>query len=144
MVWIVKSLVRVSDTPSIWLKEAGVCRYVGQCIGWVSSVFYLGSRVAQIFKTWSRQSAEGLSIAMFACAITANILYGAGILLRAYAWSDIVSSAPWLLGSLGTVFLDLIIYSQAGLPSPCCTMPLRVFSLAEVPSQQRLLDLKAA
>ena len=49
---------------------------------------------------------------MFVCAISANILYGAGILFRAYSWTDIVSSAPWLLGSLGTVLLDAIIYSQ--------------------------------
>ena len=51
-------------------------------------------------------------MAMFVCAISANVLYGAGILFRTYRWSDIASSAPWLLGSLGTVFLDLIIYSQ--------------------------------
>ncbi len=94
----------------MWLFA--LCRYVGQIVGWVSSVFYLGSRLAQIYKNWSRQSAEGLSIAMFVCAITANILYGAGILFRAYSWADIISSAPWLLGSLGTVFLDVIIYSQ--------------------------------
>ena len=50
---------------------------------------------------------------MFVCAITANILYGGGILTRTYIWADIASSAPWLLGSLGTVFLDLVIFSQA-------------------------------
>lgn len=94
------------------MRESLRHRYVGQAIGWVSSFFYLGSRVAQIYKTWSRQSAEGLSLAMFTCAITANVLYGVGILIRAYAWEDIVNSAPWLLGSLGTVFLDAIIFSQ--------------------------------
>ena len=55
---------------------------------------------------------------MFACAITANILYGGGILMRTYAWADIVTSAPWLLGSLGTVFLDLVIFSQASPVPP--------------------------
>ena len=99
-----------------WLIICSSCRYVGQMIGWVSSALYLGSRVAQIYKSWSRQSAEGLSIAMFVCAITANVLYGMGILLRTYKWSDLASSGPWLLGSLGTVFLDIIIYSQVCHP----------------------------
>ena len=75
------------------------CRTVGSIIGWSSSGFYLGSRLSQIWKNHSRQSAEGLSLAMFACAITANICYALGI---------------WILGSLGTVSLDLIIFTQVG------------------------------
>ena len=85
---------------------------MGTVIGWTSSGFYLGSRLSQIYKNWSRHSAEGLSIAMFGCAITANICYGASILLRSYGWADILSSSPWLLGSLGTVALDVTIALQ--------------------------------
>jgi len=55
---------------------------------------------------------------MFACAIAANCLYGGGILLRAYTWRDLVTSAPWLLGSLGTVILDFVIFSQVPPPPP--------------------------
>lgn len=87
-------------------------RTVGSIIGWSSSGFYLGSRLSQIWKNHSRQSAEGLSLAMFACAITANICYALGILIRAYSWQVVRSSAPWILGSLGTVSLDLIIFTQ--------------------------------
>lgn len=87
-------------------------RKLGTCIGWSSSGFYLGSRLSQIWKNYSRHSAEGLSLAMFACAITANVCYGLGILIRAYSWDVIFSSAPWILGSLGTVFLDIIIFTQ--------------------------------
>ena len=88
------------------------CRTVGSIIGWSSSGFYLGSRLSQIWKNHSRQSAEGLSLAMFACAITANVCYALGILIRAYSWQAVRSSAPWILGSLGTVSLDLIIFTQ--------------------------------
>lgn len=49
---------------------------------------------------------------MFACAITANICYGLGILIRANNWDVVRSSAPWILGSLGTVTLDLVIFTQ--------------------------------
>lgn len=87
-------------------------RTLGTGIGWSSSGFYLGSRLSQIWKNYSRHSAEGLSLAMFACAITANVCYGLGILIRAYSWDVIYSSAPWILGSLGTVSLDLVIFTQ--------------------------------
>jgi len=92
--------------------SACCCRTVGTVIGWSSSGFYLGSRLSQIWKNHSRQSAEGLSLAMFACAITANVCYGLGILIRAYSWAVVRSSAPWILGSLGTVSLDLVIFTQ--------------------------------
>ncbi len=92
--------------------SACCCRTVGTIIGWSSSGFYLGSRLSQIWKNHSRQSAEGLSLAMFACAITANVCYGLGILIRAYSWDVVRSSAPWILGSLGTVSLDLVIFTQ--------------------------------
>ena len=92
------------------------CRAVGTMIGWTSSGFYLSSRLSQIWKNWCRKSAEGLSMAMFACAIAANLSYGLGIIIRSYHWDDVVSSAPWLLGSLGTVTLDMVIFLQVGLP----------------------------
>ena len=86
------------------LRLGPLCRDVGQAIGWASSAFYLGSRVAQIVKNASRGSAEGLSLAMFACAMTANCLYGGGILLRSYDWATVLRSSPWLLGRLASIF----------------------------------------
>ena len=56
---------------------------------------------------------------MFACAITANVCYGLGILIRAYNWDVVRSSAPWILGSLGTVSLDLVIFTQV---ISCCLL----------------------
>ncbi len=93
------------------------CRLLGVVLGWASSVFYLGSRVSQICKNISRRSAEGLSLAMFGCAICANITYGLGILLRTYSWHYLRASLPWILGSLGTVALDLCIFCQARSPT---------------------------
>ena len=87
-------------------------RDFGAFLGWASSAFYLGSRVSQIWKNWRRRSAEGLSLAMFGCAIAANVTYGAGILCRTYSLPALLASAPWILGSLGTVSLDVIIFLQ--------------------------------
>eukprot|EP00897_Mesotaenium_endlicherianum_P004769 jgi/Mesen1/431/ME001000S10635 len=90
-----------------WIKHTGLV------LGWVSAAFYLGSRVSQISQNYQRKSAEGLSLAMFMCAFCANIAYGAAILLRADGWATLVGKAPWLLGSFGTLSLDVTIYLQA-------------------------------
>jgi len=85
----------------------------GSIIAWVSAVFYLGSRCAQLAKNHSRGSAEGLARSMFGCAITANLLYGASILARSRTPAAAAEAAPWLAGSLGTVALDCCILLQA-------------------------------
>ena len=94
------------------------CRVAGNCLGYISSFFYLLSRASQIFKNWQRSATEGLSLSMFACTITANLFYGAGIIVRAESWDALAVAAPWLLGSLGTVGLDLTIFAQVCLIVP--------------------------
>ena len=86
----------------------------GRAVGYVSALFYLGSRVSQILKNKKRRSCEGLSVSMFATAAVANVLYGSAILVRAkYSPSALLESTPWLLGSLGTVALDSTILFQS-------------------------------
>ncbi len=92
-------------------------------LGYASSGFYLGSRVSQIVRNWRRHSAEGLSLAMFGCAIAANVTYGSGILLRTYTWAELRASTPWILGSLGTVSLDVLIFCQVSLQALRSTWP---------------------
>jgi hypothetical protein len=82
-------------------------------LGYCSSALYLTSRLSQICKNQQRGSAEGLAISMFLTAIAANSAYGASILLRSATWPQLRSSLPWLIGSLGTVCLDLTIAVQA-------------------------------
>lgn len=85
----------------------------GTCLGWVSSVLYLLSRVSQIYKNWKRQSAQGLAISMFMMAVCANICTGTGIALRTFNMEQLRQQAPWIMGSLGTVTLDMIILWQS-------------------------------
>lgn len=85
----------------------------GTALGYASSLLYLLSRLSQLWKNHVRGSAEGLAISMFLCAIAANSLYGASILLRCASAAELRSSLPWLVGSLGTVALDLGILVQS-------------------------------
>lgn len=83
---------------------------VGQFLGWCSSGCYLLSRVSQIHQNIERGSVEGLSLSMFLLMIAGNSTYGASILLRAPSLASLKSKAPWLLGSLGCVSLDIFIF----------------------------------
>eukprot|EP00887_Chlorella_sp_A99_P001485 scaffold8.g1485.t1 len=85
----------------------------GAVLGYASSVLYLTSRISQIYKNWERRSVEGLAMSMFFCAIAANLCYGASILIRTYTAAQLLGSLPWLVGSLGTVALDVTILLQS-------------------------------
>lgn len=87
----------------------------GSVLGYISCALYLTSRASQIIKNARRGSAEGLASSMFLCAVAANIFYGVGVLLRARTTEEVLSSLPWVLGSLGTVGLDAIILVQTAI-----------------------------
>ena len=111
----VGDLPRISDLPLCGSTNNPPWEVAfGRAVGYVSALFYLGSRVSQILKNKKRRSCEGLSASMFATAAVANVLYGSAILVRAkYSPSALLESTPWLLGSLGTVALDSTILFQS-------------------------------
>jgi hypothetical protein len=90
----------------------------GTAIGYCSSVLYLTGRIFQIYKNWKRRSAEGLALTMFLFAMAANTFYGMSIVTRAYSLASLRSSAPWLIGSLGTVAMDMTIFMQVRACEP--------------------------
>lgn len=85
---------------------------LGYAIGVISSLFYIGSRLAQLYKNYIRQSTDGLSLLMFWLAILGNITYGLSILIRSVELQWILQHLPWLIGSLGVVFLDISLVIQ--------------------------------
>ena len=85
----------------------------GQTLGYVSLFCYISSRIAQIGRNYKRKSVEGLSTTMFVFAMLANLTYGAAILLAGGGEDVVLARLPWLLGSLGTVVLDMSIFAQA-------------------------------
>ncbi|XP_053136583.1 lysosomal amino acid transporter 1 homolog isoform X2 [Hemicordylus capensis] len=101
---------------------------IGFMIGSIASVLYLLSRLPQIYTNFKRQSTTGISFSLFALVMLGNTLYGVGVLMKnpdpgQTEGSYVVHHLPWLVGSLGVLFLDIVIsfqfvaYRQTTLPA---------------------------
>ncbi|XP_072224085.1 lysosomal amino acid transporter 1 homolog [Leuresthes tenuis] len=110
-----RSLLQTTDVGSVRVftpKEI-----IGFSIGSVSSVLYLCSRLPQMYTNYIRKSTEGVSFFLFALVILGNTTYGLSVLLKNPDEGQgeknyLVHHLPWLIGSLGTLSLDLIISVQ--------------------------------
>lgn len=107
----------------------------GQIFGYLCAAFYLGSRFPQIFLNYRRKSTEGVSILFFLFACVGNLTYvmsifayepgcarlesyggvervcESGELARGYGQYILVNTS-WIIGSAGTLILDLMIFGQ--------------------------------
>lgn len=81
-------------------------------LGYISAVAYLGARIPQIVKNQRERSCDGLSLLFFMLSLLGNLTYGAGILFHSVEQGYLVKNAPWLIGSLGTMVEDAIIFVQ--------------------------------
>ncbi|KAL3861754.1 hypothetical protein ACJMK2_007777 [Sinanodonta woodiana] len=93
---------------------------IGYAIGILSSVFYVGSRLAQMYKNYKRKSTDGLSVWTFVLAVLGNLTYGLSILFRSTDGTYLLQHLPWLVGSLGIIVLDVL---------KNCWLPLSVIPL---------------
>ncbi|EGX51508.1 hypothetical protein TWF173_003629 [Orbilia oligospora] len=94
--------------------------FYGQIFGYLCAVLYLGSRIPQIVLNYQRKSCEGVAFLFFLFACLGNVTYVISIL--AYKpgrvedgegyWRYVAVNASWLLGSLGTLGLDFVIFVQ--------------------------------
>ena len=112
----------------------------GQIFGYLCAVLYLGSRVPQLLLNYRRKSTEGVSMLFFLFACVGNLTYvmsilayepgcarvqgvgmhGTGMITgdcRQGEWGEeywryILVNASWLIGSAGTLLLDLGIFAQ--------------------------------
>ena len=55
---------------------------IGQGLGWVMTVTYLGARIPQICKNLRRGTTEGLSLFMFVLLVMGSITYVLSIFIR--------------------------------------------------------------
>ncbi|KAL1302362.1 hypothetical protein AAFC00_002766 [Neodothiora populina] len=98
----------------------------GMVLSWVSTVLYLGSRVPQIYKNWSRKSTAGLSPGLFIAAFFGNLFYSTSIATNPNAWYScgpygnsgwagkegndrvewLLNALPFWLGAAGVLGLD--------------------------------------
>ncbi|KAL8815083.1 MAG: hypothetical protein Q9223_005747 [Gallowayella weberi] len=123
------------ETSSISVKATEVRFDIwGQSFGYLSAVLYLGSRVPQLLLNYRRKSTEGISMLFFLFACVGNLTYVMSIfafepecarLGRQYRalqcepgqWSAeyrryILVNTSWLIGSAGTLLLDMTIFAQ--------------------------------
>ena len=103
---------------------------LGQILGYICSVLYLGSRVPQLLLNHRRKSTDGISMLFFLFACIGNLTYNMSIL--AYApqpackvlfhcevgeaghiyRKHIAVNLSWMIGSLGTLLLDMGVFVQ--------------------------------
>ena len=101
---------------------------LGQVFGYLCAVLYLGSRVPQLLLNYRRKSTEGVSLLFFLFACIGNLTYDMSIF--AYSplchhpghckpgeasglyWRYILVNFSWIIGSLGTLLLDMAIFVQ--------------------------------
>ncbi|KIW05152.1 uncharacterized protein PV09_03703 [Verruconis gallopava] len=83
-----------------------------EILGYTSAVCYLGARIPQIIKNQRDRSCEGLSLLFFLLSLMGNFTYGAGILFHSLEKDYVLTNLPWLVGSLGTIAEDAIIFVQ--------------------------------
>ncbi|EME43547.1 hypothetical protein DOTSEDRAFT_54326 [Dothistroma septosporum NZE10] len=107
----------------------------GQIFGYICALLYLGSRVPQLLLNYRRKSTEGLNALFFLFACIGNLTYVLSIVAfepicsrhsRGH-WREshcksgeaasiygkyILVNLSWLIGSLGTLFLDFAVFVQ--------------------------------
>ncbi|RJE26051.1 PQ loop repeat protein [Aspergillus sclerotialis] len=106
---------------------------LGQVFGYLCAVFYLGSRLPQILLNFRRKSTDGVSLLFFLFACIGNLTYVLSILAYSPTCGPdsgkneshcrpgdtsalyaryILVNLSWLLGSFGTLLLDMCIFAQ--------------------------------
>ncbi|XP_032081510.1 putative uncharacterized protein SLC66A1L [Thamnophis elegans] len=98
-------------------KSHGMVEISGFVCGYLSCVFYLGSRIPQLYKNFQRRSTDGTSYLLFALAMIGNGTYGLSLVLKMPATQYLISlyfwhHLPWFIGSFGVLLLDIFITAQ--------------------------------
>ncbi|KAJ4417437.1 hypothetical protein N0V85_001853 [Neurospora sp. IMI 360204] len=91
---------------------------IGMILGYFSAACYLCARIPQIIKNYREKSCEGLALLFFLLSLTGNFTYGASVIAYSQESDYVVRALPWLLGSLGTMLEDFVIFAQFRLYSP--------------------------
>ncbi|KAM7188149.1 PQ-loop domain containing protein [Rhypophila sp. PSN 637] len=91
---------------------------IGMVLGYFSALCYLCARIPQIIKNYQEKSCEGLALLFFLLSLTGNFTYGASVMAYSQERDYFIRALPWLLGSLGTMVEDCVIFVQFRLYSP--------------------------
>ncbi|ORY67314.1 PQ loop repeat-domain-containing protein [Pseudomassariella vexata] len=105
------------DTPDEPATESPIA-VLGMALGYLSALCYLCARIPQIIKNYREKSCEGLALLFFLLSLTGNLTYGLSVFSYSQEPTYIVKAVPWLLGSLGTMVEDFVIFYQFRIYAP--------------------------
>ncbi|KAF2758968.1 hypothetical protein EJ05DRAFT_463612 [Pseudovirgaria hyperparasitica] len=106
------------DTSSITIEEAkqiSVSVAIGTLCSWMSTFLYLGSRLPQLYKNYTRKSTSGLSLTLFAAAFFGNLFYSSSMITNPCFWYDFApatTALPFFLGAAGVLIMDAAVACQ--------------------------------
>lgn len=83
-----------------------------QFFGYLSAACYLGARIPQIIYNHQRKSVYGLSLLFIMFSTFGNLTYALQILFYRSDLAYLKLNASWLIGALGTIAEDFIIFLQ--------------------------------
>ncbi|KAM0355867.1 hypothetical protein ACHAPU_000254 [Fusarium lateritium] len=101
-----------SDTPNAPEDAQTSIELVGLALGYISAALYLCARIPQIIKNHREKSCEGLALLFFMLSMSGNLTYGISLVAYSQEKKYLLNALPWLIGSLGTIAEDLIIFAQ--------------------------------
>ncbi|CAH0016795.1 unnamed protein product [Clonostachys rhizophaga] len=104
-------------TPSPDDEGQSPLEIAGLTLGYISAVFYLCARIPQILKNYREKSCEGLAILFFMLSLTGNLTYGISLVAYSQEKKYLLNALPFLIGSIGTIVEDCIIFVQFQLYS---------------------------
>ncbi|KAG9338727.1 hypothetical protein JZ751_025396 [Albula glossodonta] len=110
-------LIEENKVTAVVQSTSNSVEISGYACGYLASIFYLASRLPQLYKNFKRQSTEGTSYLLFALAMLGNGTYGLSLIVVLPALNGskslfILNHLAWLIGSLGVLFLDFFISAQ--------------------------------
>jgi uncharacterized protein with PQ loop repeat len=105
------------DADAVMTVTKSASESFGLGLGYVSAVCYLCARIPQIIKNYREKSCEGLALLFFMLSLTGNLTYGISLVSYSQDKAYLLNALPWLLGSLGTIVEDCVIFVQFRLYS---------------------------
>lgn len=100
------------DHHKVPLDDRVSFNITAQFFGYISAVFYLASRLPQIFLNIKNKSTDGISFLFFLLACLGNITFVLSVLSISLDKKYILVNLSWLIGSSGTLFMDFLILCQ--------------------------------
>ncbi|XP_039613022.1 lysosomal amino acid transporter 1 homolog [Polypterus senegalus] len=136
--------LQITNNLNTQMHSIDLMKIFGYVCGYISSMFYLGSRFPQLYKNFKRKSTEGTSYYLFALAMMGNGTYGLSLVVKLPGLKEpthlfITKHLAWLIGSFGVLFLDFFMTAQFVLYRNHKNTGPNLVALEKVPEVQPLL-----